>query len=110
MRKRPPTPSVEAQFRDIPLNSPVELRLADGSKLRGWVSDVSDAGFVLTQEQKGQLSKRQIQFQHVQAVKPVKSVKPSHATRNILIGVGIVIVAGILAAAAAIGGLVSVGH
>lgn len=104
--------SIEAQIRSIPPDSPVEIRLADGSRLRGWISEISDVGFVLTQESKNQLVKRQIEFQQMQAVKRVKSVKPSHTTRNILIGVGIgiAVVAGVLAAAAASGGLVSVGH
>lgn len=84
-----PSRSVEEQVRTIPPNSPVELRLVDGTKVRGWVSDVSATGFVLTQQSKGQLEKKQIAFQQTRSVKQVKSVKPSHTTRNILIGVGI---------------------
>lgn len=101
-----PARSVEEQIRAIPPNSPVELRLVDGSKLRGWVSDVSDTGFVLTQERKSRLEKRQIAFQQAQSVKLVKSVKPSHTTRNILIGigVGVAVVAGIIIALAVSGG------
>lgn len=93
--------SIEEQIRSIPPNSPVAVRLDDGSKLRGWISDVSDTGFVLTQERKSQLEKRQIQFQQARSVKRINSVKPSHTTRNILIGVGIgvvVVVGGLFAA------------
>lgn len=106
--KAPSPGSIEEQIRSIPPDSPVQIRLLDGSKLRGWISDVSDAGFVLTQEHKSRLEKSQIPFQQVQAVKRVKSVKPSHTTRNILIGVGIgiVVVAGVLAGLAASGPLI----
>jgi len=97
----PPVPSrsIEEQIRAIPPASPVELRLADGSKLRGWVSDVSATGFVLTQERKSQLEKKQITFQQTQSVKVVKSVNPSHRTRNILIGVAVGVGAVAIAAA-----------
>ena len=103
--KASPAGTIEEQIRSIPPGNPVEIRLVDGSKLRGWIGDISDAGFVLTQEHKNQLEKREIPFQQAQAVKRVKSVKPSHTTRNVLIGVGIgvVVVAGVLAAMAASG-------
>lgn len=81
--------SVETQLRAFSPDTPIELRLTDGSKLRGWISELSSTGFTLTQERKNRLEKRQIEFKQAQSVKQVKSVRPSHTTRNILIGVGI---------------------
>ena len=63
------------QFHD----KPVEVRFLDGSKLRGWLGEVSDSGFSLSHENKGHLR--------------VRSVKQGHTARNILIGVGIAVVA-----------------
>jgi hypothetical protein len=83
-----PTPHEQASA--IAADSPVEVTFVDGSKQRGWIGEVSDAGFVLTHEKKRQMEKSQLTFAQVQAVKQVKDVKPVHKTRNILIGVGIV--------------------
>ncbi len=91
-------PTIEEQIRGIPPDSPVEIHLLDGSKLRGWITGVSDVGFVLTREQKHRLEKNDIRFQQVRVLKRVNSVKPSHTTRNIVIGVAIGI-------AVAVGGL-----
>jgi len=93
--------TIEEQIRGIPPDSPVEIHLLDGSKLRGWITDVSDVGFVLTREQKNRLEKNEVRFQQVQVVKRVKSVEPSHRTRNIVVGVaiGVVVVVGGLFAA-----------
>ena len=84
--------TIEQQIRGIPPRSAVELRLLDGTKLRGWITDVSDVGFVLNREQKNRLEKHEIRFQQVQVLKQVKSVKPSHTTRNIVIGVAVGVV------------------
>ena len=94
--------SVRDQIHSFAPNSPVEIRFHDGSKLRGWISEVSDSGFVLKHEVKRQLQDSQFPFDTVRSVKAVKSVHPSHTTRNILIGVGIavVVIGGLLAAAA----------
>jgi hypothetical protein len=99
--------TVAERIRSIPPDSPVELRLVDGSKLRGWIGEVSDTGFVLTRQMKNGLEKNDIRFQQTQTVKQVKSVKPAHTTRNILIGVGIgvVVIGGLLLAAVASGPL-----
>jgi len=55
----------------------------------------------LTREQKNRLEKNEVRFQQVQVVKRVKSVEPSHRTRNIVVGVaiGVVVVVGGLFAA-----------
>ena len=103
--------TVREQIRALAPNSPVEMRFNDGSKLRGWISDVSESGFVLKHEVKRELQSSQFSFDLVRSVKAVKSVHPSHTTRNILIGVGIAVavIGGVLGAAAA-GGWASVGH
>jgi hypothetical protein len=81
--------SPKEQVGAIDTNSPVEVRFIDGSKLRGWIGKVSDTGFVLSHEKQHQLTNSQIAFNEIRAVKQVKSVKPSHTVRNVLIGVGI---------------------
>lgn len=83
-------PSPKEQASAIAANSPVEVKFVDGSKERGWIGEVSDAGFVLSHETKHRMENSQISFTQVEAVKQVKDVKPVHKTRNILIGVGIV--------------------
>jgi hypothetical protein len=80
-------------MRTIGPDSPVEVKFLDGAKLRGWIGEVSDSGFSLSHEKKGQLEKSRVSFDQVRAVKQVKSVKPGHTARNILIGVGIALVA-----------------
>jgi hypothetical protein len=94
------------QMRAIAPDTPVEVRFHDGSKLRGWIAEVSDSGFVLNHEVKRKLQRSQFTFDSVRGFKVIKSVKPSHTTRNILIGVGIAaIVFGTLLALAASGAL-----
>jgi hypothetical protein len=69
------------------------LSFVDGAKLRGWIGEVSDTGFVLSHEVRRQLTKSQVAFDQVRAVKQVQSVKPSHTVRNVLIGVSITLAA-----------------
>ena len=83
-------PSPKEQAAAIAVNSPVEVKFLDGSKKQGWISEVSDAGFVLSHEKNRQIEKAQVGFAQVETVKQIKEVKPSHKTRNIFIGVGIV--------------------
>jgi hypothetical protein len=86
-------PSPGEQVRALDANSPVEVRFMDGAKLRGWIGEVSDTGFVLSHEVRRQLTKTQVSFDQVRAVKPVHSVKPGHTVRNVLTGVGITLAA-----------------
>ena len=86
-------PSLGEQVRALDTNSPVEVRFMDGAKLRGWIGEVSDTGFVLSHEARRQLTKSQVAFNQVRVVKQVHSVKPSHTVRNILIGVGVTLAA-----------------
>jgi hypothetical protein len=87
----PKGPSLQEQARAIAANSAVEVRFTDGSHRRGWISEVSDAGFVLSNENNSRIEKSQVAFAEIKDVKQVASVKPSHTTRNILLGVGITI-------------------
>ncbi|HVP49193.1 MAG TPA: hypothetical protein VMT32_21520 [Bryobacteraceae bacterium] len=98
---------VREQIRTVAPDTPVEVRFHDGSKIRGWIAEVSDSGFVLNHEVKRKLQRSQFTLDSVRAVQVVNSVKPSHTRRNILIGVGIgvVVVFGALLGLAASGGL-----
>jgi hypothetical protein len=96
-------PSPQEQVRAIAANSPVEVKLLDGSTQRGWIGEVSDTGFVLAQEKNHQLANSQQSFVQVKAVKQVKDVK-RHKVRNILIGVGVTYLVFAIVASAVIGG------
>ena len=85
--------SPEEQIRALDTHSPVEVRFVDGSKLRGWLGEISDTGFVLSYETNHQLTNSQVAFNQIRAVRQVGNVKPSHTIRNVLIGVGITLVA-----------------
>jgi ASC-1-like (ASCH) protein len=105
--RTPPSdrPTPKEYVHTIASGSTVEVRLADGSKLRGWISEVSDTGFELRYEKRKQLQQEQITFDQVKTVKQVNNVKTSHTARNVLIGVGIgvgigVVVSGVVAAIA----------
>jgi ASC-1-like (ASCH) protein len=101
--RTPPSdrPTPKEYVHAIASGSSVEVRLADGSKLRGWISEVSDTGFELRYEKRKQLQQEQITFDQVKTVKQVNNVKTSHTARNVLIGVGIGVVAiGVVAAIA----------
>ena len=86
-------PSPKEQVRALDANSPAEVRFLDGTKLRGWIGEVSDTGFVWSPEVRRQLTKSQVAFNQVRAVKQVQSVKPSHTVRNVPTGVGITLAA-----------------
>ena len=60
--------SPKEQVLAIDTNSPVEVRLIDGAKLRGWIGEVSDTGFVLSHELKRQLTKSQVAFNQARTV------------------------------------------
>jgi len=87
-----PGGSVKPQVLSLGPNSLVEVRLVNGSKLRGWIGTISENNFELRLG-KVKLEQRTIEFDHVRSVKPVDSLKPSHTARNILIGVGIAVAA-----------------
>jgi hypothetical protein len=83
-------PSLEEQVRAIRAGQAVEVRFADGSKLRGWVGEISDTGFVLSHESGRRLTSSQLAFRQLASVRQVKDVKPAHTVPNILIGIAIV--------------------
>ena len=82
--------SMKSQIQALGPNSLVEVRLFDGSKLRGWIGTISENNFELRLG-KVKLESRSLGFDQVRSVKPAKSLKPSHTGRNILIGVGIAV-------------------
>jgi len=87
--------SVASRITAMPTGAKIELRLKNEQKLRGARGPVSSTGFTLVDAHAGE---RQIAFDDVASVKQL-SMKKSHTTRNILIGVGIGVAAlGITAA------------
>jgi hypothetical protein len=91
----PDTPTVAAQIAGMPQGARIELRLKSKEKLRGARGAVSDTGFTLISTP---APDRQIAFDDVASVKLHKS----HTTRNVLIivGIGVVATVGIIAAVA----------
>lgn len=83
---------MKSQVQGLGSNSLAEVRLFDGSKLRGWIGTISENNFEL-RLRTVKLENRTIGFDQVRSVKPVMSLKPSHTARNILIGVGIAVAA-----------------
>jgi hypothetical protein len=86
-------PAIAAQIAAIPLGARVELRTKTNEKLRGSKGAASDTGFTLINPP---AADRQIAFDDVASVKLYKS----HTTRNVLIivGIGVVATVGIIAA------------
>jgi|HubBroStandDraft_6_1064221.scaffolds.fasta_scaffold327724_2 hypothetical protein len=86
------TPAIAAQINAIPQGARIELRLKTNDKLRGERGRLSDAGFTLVSGG----TDRQVAFDDVASVKLYKS----HTTRNVLIivGIGVVATVGIIAA------------
>jgi len=87
------TPNVASQISGIPQGGPIELRLKNKEKLRGIRGAVSDTGFTLVRTP---APDRKIAFDEVASVKVYKS----HTTRNVLIivGIGVMATIGIIAA------------
>jgi hypothetical protein len=97
--------SMEAQIRALGQDSLIEVRKVDGSRLRGWIGAISDSGFELRLG-KSKLETLTLDYAQVRSAKAVKSLKPSHTGRNILIGAGIAVAAiglGIIIAAKRVG-------
>jgi hypothetical protein len=84
----PDVAAVKRQIAGMSIGKKIDLRLKTQEKLRGARGTTSDTGFALVNPKGGE---RQIAFDDVASVKP--HVVKSHTVRNILIGVGIVVVA-----------------
>jgi len=80
--------NVTSQITGMPLGTNIEVHLTNKQKVRGAKGTVSASGFMLVDARTGE---RQIAFSDVASVKQVSG--KSHTTRNILIGVGIGVVA-----------------
>ncbi|MFN7934264.1 MAG: hypothetical protein U0R19_13120 [Bryobacteraceae bacterium] len=61
--------SPKEQAVTISRGNAVEVRFLDGSKLRGWIGEVSDTGFVLTTEKAGV---QQIRFDQLKSLRDMK--------------------------------------
>lgn len=80
--------SVTSQIAGMPTSSSIEVHLKNKQTLRGARGDVSSSGFTLMNPSTGD---RQIAFNDVASVKQL--TKKSHTKRNVLIVVGIAVVA-----------------
>jgi len=91
----PDTRSIATQIGAMPEGASLELRMKTKEKLRGERGMLSDTGFALVS---AHAADRQIAFDDVASVKLYKS----HTTRNVLIivGIGVVATVGIIAAIA----------
>jgi hypothetical protein len=88
-------PTVQTQIAAVPQGARIELRMKSREKLHGVRGTMTDAGFTLVSTP---AADRQIAFDDVASVKQYKS----HTTRNVLIivGIGVVATVGIIAAVA----------
>jgi hypothetical protein len=87
----PHTAEMKEQLRAMAPGTPVELRLHNDSKLRGWIGDVSESGLTLRRENQGKLEVQAFRFEEIDSAKTVRSVEPTHIGRKILIGIGVTI-------------------
>ena len=71
--------------------SPVEVRLADGSKLRGRLGTVTDDGFELQTVKGGKVDTAQIAFDQVSAIKDTTKKSFGHSLGKGFVIAGIVI-------------------
>ncbi len=85
--------TVASQITGMPTGTKIEVLLTNKQKLRGARGDVSASGFTLLNPGAGD---RQIAFSDMTSVKVIHK---SHTTRDVLIvvGIGIVVVAAVLA-------------
>ena len=67
-------PTLQEKVLDIPPGSRLQVRLKNNEKLRGWLGEVSNEGFVLQYARGNQIEKRIIGFDEVKSIK-VKSIK-----------------------------------
>lgn len=84
--------SVTGQITSMPAGTNIEIRLNNKQTLRGTRGELSGSGFTLLNPQAGN---RQVAFGDVNSVKRLD--RKSHTTRNVLIVVGIAVVAVVVA-------------
>ena len=83
----PDAATVQTRIAAMSVGTNIELRLKNKEKLRGARGNASESGFTLV----SQSGDREVAFSDVASVKLY--VVKSHVTRNILIGVGIAVLA-----------------
>ena len=89
---------VRARVAALPPNSLVEVRLTDQTKVVGRLGDVQEDGFVLKSATGSAGSEKQVTFLEVQSVRSVSS----HKSHKKLV-IGLIVVAGVIIAALAVG-------
>ena len=82
---------VKREILAMPVGTNVELRLKNKVRLRGAKGTVSESALTLVGPQSGE---RQIDFADVASVKRFRA--KSHTGRNVLIGIGAVVVVGVM--------------
>ena len=87
-------PTLQEKVLDIPPGSRLQVRLKNNEKLRGWLGEVSNEGFVLQYARGNQIEKRIIGFDEVKSIK-VKSIKVKAGGRAWRVGKWILMAGGI---------------
>ena len=62
-------PTLQEKVLDIPPGSRLQVRLKNNEKLRGWLGEVSNEGFVLQYARGNQIEERIIGFDEVKSIK-----------------------------------------
>ena len=89
---QPPTSaSIKEQVLNIGAGSPVEVRLADKSKLRGRLGPVTDSGFELQTVKGNKIDTAQIAFDQVKSIKDTAKRSFGHSVGRGFLIAGIVI-------------------
>jgi hypothetical protein len=99
----PASKAIKEQVLSISPGSPVEVRLADKSKLRGRLGPVTDSGFELQTVKADKIDTVQIAFDQVKSVKDTakKSFGHSLAKGFLIAGIVFGVILGITAVACA---------
>ena len=87
----PDSTSIKEQVLNIGQGSPVEVRLADKSKLRGRLGPVTDSGFELQTVKGSKIDTAQIAFDQVKSIKDTAKRSFGHSVGRGFLIAGIVI-------------------
>ena len=100
--KLPPEQTLKAQLIEIPTGSVVEVKLRDKQKLRGKLGDMRDADFDIQRVKDGKVVTEAVRLSDVKTVKQQgKGMSlPLKIVVGTLIGAGVLMVIGLIAAAA----------
>lgn len=84
-------PSVKEQTLTITRDAAVEVRFADGSKQRGRLGAVNDAGFELQTERHGKIATEMVGFERVKWVKQLSHDSTGRSIGRTILITGIVV-------------------